>query len=63
MLKINIQNKLKEMAAELGLQLNTKKTKIVRTTTGINFLGFHTYMTESGKIVMRIKAKSKKFVT
>lgn len=53
------KNKIAEMAAELGLQLNTKKTKIVRITTGINFLGFHTYMTESGKIVMRIKAKSK----
>ena len=42
-----------------GLKLNTNKTKIVSLQAGINFLGFHTYMTKSGKVVMRIKAKSK----
>lgn len=48
-------------AEELGLKLNEKKTKIVPLTTGINFLGFHIYVTETGKIIMRLKAKSKSY--
>jgi retron-type reverse transcriptase len=48
-----------KQAEARGLRLNTKKTKIVSLQAGINFLGFHTYMTKSGKVVMRIKAKSK----
>lgn len=48
-----------KMAGELGLQLNSKKTKIVPVTTGINYLGFRVYLTESGKAICRIKAKSK----
>jgi hypothetical protein len=48
-----------KMAEGLGLKLNAKKTKIVPVTTGINYLGFHVYLTESGKVVCRIKAKSK----
>lgn len=50
---------IRKKAEELGLQLNDKKTKIVPVTTGINFLGFHVYLTESGKIVLRVKAKTK----
>lgn len=50
---------ISEMARELGLELNAKKTKIVPLTAGFNFLGFHYYVTEKGKVVMRIKAKSK----
>lgn len=50
---------IEKKVAELGLTLNTKKTKIVPITTGINFLGFHYYVTKTGKVVMRIKAKSK----
>lgn len=48
-----------KMATDMGLKLNEKKTKIVPITTGINFLGFHTHVTQSGKIARRIKAKSK----
>lgn len=50
---------IRKKARELGLQLNDRKTKIVPVTTGINFLGFHVYITESGRIVFRIKAKTK----
>lgn len=53
------QEEIEQMAAELGLQLNTKKTKIVPMATGFNFLGFYFYMTQSGKVICRIKAKSK----
>lgn len=50
---------LEKKAEELGLQLNEKKTKIVPITTGINFLGFRFYMTSTGKVVVRLKAKNK----
>lgn len=53
------RGEIQKMASELGLTINEKKTKIVPVTTGINFLGFHVYLTESGKVVCRIKAKSK----
>lgn len=50
---------IQKKAEELGLTLNAKKTKIVPVTTGINFLGFHVYLTDTGKVICRIKAKSK----
>lgn len=50
---------IEKMAAVKGMKLNTKKTKIVPVTTGINYLGFHIYITETGKVISRIKAKSK----
>lgn len=50
---------IRKKAEELGLKLNDKKTKIVPVTTGINYLGFHVYLTESGRIVFRVKAKTK----
>jgi hypothetical protein len=50
---------IREMADELGLTLNESKTKIVPMKAGVNFLGFHFYVTDSGKVVARIKAKSK----
>lgn len=50
---------INKMAGELGLELNTHKTKIVPITAGFNFLGFHVYVTGSCKVVMRIKSKSK----
>lgn len=50
---------IRKMSGELGLNLNKKKTKIVPVTTGINYLGFHIYLTKQGKVICRIKAKSK----
>ena len=50
---------IRNVTESLGLQLNEKKTKIVSLKDGFNFLGFHIYVTDSGKVVMRIKAKSK----
>lgn len=41
-----------------GMRLNVKKTKIVTMRQGIDFLGFHFYMTESGKAVQRLSRKS-----
>ncbi len=45
---------------DLGLELNSKKTKIVSIRQGIDFLGFHVYVTKTGKVVVRIKTETKK---
>jgi hypothetical protein len=50
---------IQRLSGELGLTLNANKTKIVPMKAGINFLGFHFHVTDTGKVVVRIKAKSK----
>lgn len=52
-------NEIEKEVTAIGLRLNKKKTKIVPLTAGIDFLGFHFYLTETGKVVMKIKAESK----
>ncbi len=42
----------------LGLKLNNK-TQIFPLRNGIDFLGYHTYITDTGKIIRKIRAKSK----
>lgn len=41
-----------------GMRLNTKKTKIVTIRQGIDFLGFHFYVTDTGKVVQKLAKKS-----
>lgn len=51
---------LKEIEAyikPLGLRLNGK-TQILPLKNGIDFLGFHTYLTQTGKVVRKVRAKS-----
>ena len=43
---------------ERGMKLNEKKTRIVPIRQGIDFLGFHFYVTETGKVVQRLSTKS-----
>ncbi|WP_081652137.1 reverse transcriptase domain-containing protein [Dehalobacter sp. UNSWDHB] len=43
---------------DLGLSLNGK-TNIYPLKNGIDFLGFHTYLTESGKVIRKVRRKSK----
>lgn len=43
---------------KLGLKLNPK-TQIFPLKNGIDFLGFHSYLTDSGKIVKKLRRKSK----
>ena len=40
------------------MKLNAKKTKIVTMRQGIDFLGFHFYLTDSGKVVQLLSRKS-----
>lgn len=41
----------------LGLELN-EKTQIFPIRNGIDFLGFHTYLTESGKVIRKLRRSS-----
>lgn len=43
---------------ELGLQLNDK-TNIFPLKNGIDFLGFHTYLTDTGKVIRKVRRVSK----
>lgn len=49
---------IKEYLSPLGLKLN-QKTQILPLQNGIDFLGFHTYLTDSGKVVRKIRRRSK----
>jgi hypothetical protein len=53
--------RIREHLAWLGLELNNK-TQIFPVRNGVDYLGFHSYLTESGKVVRKIRAESKKRV-
>lgn len=58
--KLLLRQILKEIEAyikPLGLRLNSK-TQILPLKNGIDFLGFHTYLTQTGKVVRKVRAKS-----
>lgn len=52
------RKKITEYVARLGLELNDK-TCISPLKNGIDFLGFHTYLTESGKVIRKLRQTSK----
>ena len=43
----------------LGLTLNGK-TQIFPIKNGVNYLGFHTYLTANGKVIRRLKNEKKR---
>lgn len=49
---------IKKYVQTLGLELNNK-TAIFPLTQGIDFLGFRTYITETGKVVRKVRRESK----
>lgn len=49
--------RIEEWSTSVGLELNGK-THIFPLRNGIDFLGFHTYLTETGKVVRKVRAKS-----
>lgn len=51
-------NVIREYLAGYGLELN-EKTQIFPLRNGIDFLGFHTYLTETGKVVRKLRKSSK----
>lgn len=52
------RGEVEQYVARLGLRMN-KKTNIFPLRNGIDFLGFHTYLTESGKIIRKVRRSSK----
>lgn len=52
-----ILKKIEAYIKPLGLRLNGK-TQIFPLKNGIDFLGFHTYLTSTGKVVRKVRAKS-----
>jgi hypothetical protein len=51
-------DKMKGYIGKLDLELN-QKTQIFPLSHGIDFLGFHTYLTKTGKVIRIIRRKSK----
>ena len=48
---------IRAFMAGLGLELN-EKTQIFPIRNGIDFLGFHTYLTEEGKVIRKLRHSS-----
>ncbi len=53
--------KIKEYLADLKLTLNDK-TEIVPMKKGIRFLGFHTYITDNGKVIRKLNGDNKRAI-
>lgn len=49
---------LRECAKELKIDLN-EKTEIFPLKNGVNYLGWHIYLTESGKVIRKVKQQTK----
>lgn len=49
---------IRKYLVPLGLELN-QKTAIFPLTQGIDFLGFRTYMTDTGKVIRKVRRESK----
>lgn len=52
------RKKIEAFVAELGLTLNAK-TNIYPLRNGLDFLGFHSYLTETGAVIRKVRRKSK----
>lgn len=50
---------IRAKAAELKLELN-QKTQIFPVSQGVDYLGFHFYLTETGKVVRRLRTSNKR---
>lgn len=55
----NILLEMKEEVKRLGLEFN-EKTTICPIKQGIDYLGFHFYLTETGKVIRRLRTSAKK---
>lgn len=50
---------IKEQAAKDKLEFN-KKTQIFPLCQGVDFLGFHFYLTDTGKVIKKLRTSNKK---
>ena len=51
------KTEIEDHLAGIGLKLNPK-TQIFPLRQGIDFLGFHTYLTETGRVVRKLRRDS-----
>ena len=51
--------KMKELVEEDGLEFNSK-TQIFPISQGVDFLGFHFYLTDTGKVIKRLRTSNLK---
>ena len=51
--------KMKELVEEDGLEFNSK-THIFPISQGVDFLGFHFYLTDTGKVIKRLRTSNKR---
>ena len=49
---------IEKHVAAIGLSLNNK-TNIYPLRNGVDFLGFHTYLTETGAVIRKVRRRSK----
>lgn len=52
------RKEIEAFVAARGLSLNAK-TNIYPLKNGIDFLGFHTYLTDTGKVIRKVRRRSK----
>ena len=52
------KDEIEKWVEKEGMHLNDKKTKIVTMRQGFDFLGFHFYVTDTGKVVQKLAKKS-----
>ena len=57
-LRHSTASKISEHLAERGLELNDK-TQIFPLRNGLDFLGFHSYLTDTGKVVRKLRRASR----
>ena len=56
----SVLERMKEIIEdELGLEFNSK-TQIFPIKNGVDFLGFHFYMTDTGKVIRKVRQSTKK---
>lgn len=53
-----MENEIEKHVAAIGLSLNSK-TNIYPLRNGVDFLGFHTYLTETGAVIRKVRRRSK----
>lgn len=54
---VECREKIKEYLGHLELELN-EKTQIFPLKNGLDFLGFHTYITDTGKVIRKLRRNS-----
>lgn len=57
---MDCQSMAKEYLANMGFELNPAKTRIYPLSEGIDFLGFHYSLTDTGKVIMTVKSSNVK---